>query len=148
MSGEDRLELRQLVLDLAPAMLAFHPIVNHARLQRPRTIQRVEHNQVFEAIGFRLPQQLAHPGALELEDPEGGAVLKYPVGLRVVERNVVDVEVDPLGPLDLLQAVVDERERAQPEEIHLQEADPFDLLHVPLRGEFVALAPCRAARSR
>ena len=31
-----------------------------------------------------------------------------------------------------------QRQRAQPEEVHLQEADPLDLLHVPLGGDFVA----------
>src|SRR5678816_1765366 len=85
-------------------------------------------------------RQLAHAGALELENAKSGAFLENPERLRVVERNVVDVEVDPFGTLNLLEAVVDERQRAQAEEIHLQEADPFDLLHVPLRGQFVALS--------
>ena len=36
-------------------------------------------------------------------------------------------------------AVVDQRQRAQPEEVHLQEADALDLLHRPLRDDFVLL---------
>ncbi len=38
-----------------------------------------------------------------------------------------------------VEAVLDQRQRAQPEEVHLQEADALDLLHVPLRRDFVAL---------
>ena len=45
--------------------------------------------------------------------------------------------VDAFGALDLLEAVLDQRQRAQPEEVHLQEADALDLLHVPLRRDFV-----------
>ena len=51
----------------------------------------------------------------------------------------VDVDVDVLGPLDFVEGVADERERAQTEEVHLQEADALDLLHRPLRDDFVLL---------
>ena len=43
----------------------------------------------------------------------------------------------PVGPLDLLDRVEDQRQRAQPEEVHLQQADALDLLHRPLRDDFV-----------
>ena len=42
------------------------------------------------------------------------------------------------GPLDLLDRVDDQRQRAQAEEVHLQQADALDLLHRPLGGDFVA----------
>ena len=80
------------------------------------------------------------PRALELEDAVGLAVAEQLVGLRVVERDRVDVEVDALGALDLVERVADQRQRAQPEEVHLQEADALDLLHRPLRDDFVLLA--------
>src|SRR5439155_1897856 len=107
--------------------------------QRAWAIERVERNQVVETARLRLAQQLAHPRALELEDAECRPLSEHLVGLRVVERDAVDVEIDPLGPLDLLEAVVNERQRAQAEEIHLQEADALDLLHIPLRRQLVAL---------
>jgi hypothetical protein len=107
-------------------------------LSGPGRIQRVERDQVVESLGLRLAQQFAHTRTLELEDAERGAFLEHLVGLRIVERNVVDVEVDALSPFDFLQRIVDQRERAQPEEVHLQEADPLDLLHVPLGDDFVA----------
>ena len=42
--------------------------------------------------------------------------------------------------LDLVEGVADERQRAQPEEVHLQEPDALDLLHRPLGDDFVLLA--------
>ena len=38
------------------------------------------------------------------------------------------------------ERVADQRQRAQAEEVHLQEADALDLLHRPLRDDFVLLA--------
>ncbi len=38
--------------------------------------------------------------------------------------------------LDVLDGVVEQRERAEAEEVHLQETDAIDLLHRPLRGDF------------
>ena len=89
---EDRLELRKLVLDLGLALLARDPVVHHARLERAGPIQRVQRDQVVETLGLGLAQQLAHARALELEDAERGALAEHLVGLRIVERDGVDVE--------------------------------------------------------
>jgi hypothetical protein len=56
--------------------------------------------------------------------------------LRVVERHGVEVEIDP-GVAQDPEGVVDHRHRLQSEEVHLQEAQPFDPLHVPLGDDFV-----------
>jgi hypothetical protein len=72
------------------------------------------------------------------EDAVRRALLENLIRLRIVERHVVDVELDAGGPLDLVDRVEDERERAQSQEVHLQEADALDLLHRPLRRDFVS----------
>ena len=140
MSDRIGCELRQLVLDLGLALLARDVVVDHAALERPGPVERVERDEVVEPLRLGLAQQLAHARALELEDAVGLAVAEELVGLRVVERDGVDVDVDALGPLDLVERIADERQRAQPEEVHLQEADALDLLHRPLRDDFVLLA--------
>jgi len=88
--------------------------------------------------GFDLRRIVAHAAALELEDAVGLSLLEDLIRLGIVERDVVDVEIDAGGPLDLLDGVEDERQGAQPEEVHLEETDPLDLLHRPLRHDFVA----------
>ncbi len=138
--GEDGRELRQLVLDLGLALLAGDVVVDHAALERSRPVQGVQRDQVVETLRLGLAQQLAHARALELEDAVGLAVAEELVGLGIVERDGVDVDHDVLGPLDLVDGVADERQRAQPEEVHLQQADALDFLHRPLRDDFVLLA--------
>ena len=106
----------------------------------PGTIERVERDQVVEPFRLGLSQQLAHPRALELEDAVGLSFGEQLIGLRVVERDRVDVDHDALGALDLVESVLDQRQRAEPEEVHLQQADALDVLHRPLRDDFVLLA--------
>ena len=138
--GEDRLERGELVLHFAAAGLAIDVVVHHAALERAGPVERVHGDQIFEALRLGAAQDLAHAGALELEDAVGLAVHEQLIRLRIVERDVVDVEVDALGALDLGERVLDQRQRAQAEEVHLQEADALDLLHRPLRRDFVAVA--------
>ena len=106
-------------------------------LSGPGRYSAFKRDQVVEALGLGLAQELAHPRAFKLEDPECGAFAEHLVGLRIVERDGIDIDRDAFGALDLGEAVLDERQRAQPEEVHLQEADALDLLHVPLRRDFV-----------
>ena len=114
-------------------------VVDHAALERARPVERVQRDQVVEPLRLRLPQQFAHARALELEHAIGLPVAEQLVGLCVVQRDRVDVEVDALGAFDLVERVADERERAQAQEVHLQQADALDLLHRPLGDDFVFL---------
>ena len=55
--------------------------------------------------------------------------------LLVVEGDVVDVEVDPRRRLDELQRPVDDRQVAQAEEVHLEEAEVLHAVHLVLRDD-------------
>ena len=109
-------------------------------LSGPGPVECVQRDEVVEALGLGLAQQLAHARALELEDAVGLAVAEELVGLGIVERDRVDVDRDVLRPLDFVEGIADEGQRAQPEEVHLEEADTLDLLHRPLGDDFVLLA--------
>ncbi len=137
--GEDGRQLRELVLDLRLSLLPGDEVVDHPALQGSRPVEGVERDQVVEAFRLCLAEQFAHPGALELEHPVRLPLAKQLVGLRIVQRDGVDVEVDAFGPLDLVEGVADQGERAQAKEVHLQQADALDLLHGPLRDDFVLL---------
>ncbi len=89
---QDGRELRQLVLDLGLALLARDVVVDHAALERAWAVERVQRDQVVEALGLGLAQQLAHARALELEDAVGLTVAEELVGLGIVERDRVDVD--------------------------------------------------------
>ena len=78
------------------------------------------------------PQQRPHRGGLELEHADGVAPGEQLVGGRVVEGDGVDVEADAAGALDDRQRVGDHVEVAQAQEVHLQQAQVLDAVHLVL----------------
>ena len=86
---EQGFQLRQLVADdLAAAPLALDEVVDHAALDRARTIERVEGGQVFHRVGLVAAQHIAHAAGLELEDAGSQRAMKdFLVGLCIVQRN-------------------------------------------------------------
>ena len=138
--GEDRLERGELVLHQAAAGLAIDVVVHHAALEGAGPVERVHRDQILEPLRLGAAQDLAHARAFELEDAVGLAVDEQLIRLRIVERDGVDVERDALGALDLAERVLDQRQRAQAQEVHLEQADALDLLHRPLGRDFVAVA--------
>ena len=76
----------------------------------------------------------AHPRGLHLEDPGRVRVLEHPVGRGVVQRDVVDVQLDPAGA-EMTERVVDHGEGAQSEEVHLEQPQRLDPDHVELRDD-------------
>ena len=77
------------------------------------------------------------PARFKLEDAAGEALGEDLVGRRVVERQVFDDELDAAVLLDQLERVVDERERGEAEEVHLEKAELLETVHVVLGDNFV-----------
>ena len=42
-------------------MLAVYEVINHATLDRPGTIERVERGEIFQHVGLILAKHVAHP---------------------------------------------------------------------------------------
>ncbi len=118
-------------------MLPVDEVVDHAPPKRARAVEGVQRDQVLEPLGLRLPQDVPHARALELEHAQRLALREQLVGLRVVERQRREVDHHAGGPLDGPDGIVEQRQRAQAQEVHLQEADALDLLHPPLGRDFV-----------
>ena len=78
--------------------------------------------------------------------------LEHLEGLRVVERDVVDVGPRcPLRRLDEIERELDDVEVAQPEEVHLEQAEVLDAVHLVLgddRGVLDVAAGLRLALDR
>jgi hypothetical protein len=117
------------------------PRVGRDLVQRPRPVERVERDEVVEAVRANLLQRLAHSLGLELEDPDAVAGGEHRIGRRVVERQRCHVGTGAGRALDDVERVLDHVEVAQAEEIHFQQADLLDRLHRELRhGAELALA--------
>ena len=101
-------------------------------LHRAGPVEGVHGDQVLEAVGLQVAQVLFHAGGLELEQAGRVAAGENLVGRRVVERNAVYVHIDAVHRLDVLHGVLDDRQRAQSQKVHLDQADAFDLLALEL----------------
>ena len=137
---ERRLHGRRFVFDLGAAVFAIDVVVHNAAAQRAGTIQRVQRDQVLETLRLGLAQRLAHAGTFKLEHTVCLAVGKQLIRLRVVERQMIEVDLVAGGFLDVFDGVVEQRERAEAEEVHLEQTHPLNFLHRPLCGDFVLLA--------
>ena len=138
--GEDRLEFLHLVAHLHLAVLAGDEVVDHPAAQRAGTIERVQRDEIVEALRLGLAQNVAHTRTFKLEDTVGLTVGKDLIRLRIVERNRIEIDDRAGRRADFLDRIVQQRERAETEEVHLEQADALDFLHGPLGRDFVVLA--------
>ena len=130
---EQLLHDRHEVPRLLRAGLDLDVVVDHAGVERAGAIERVERGEVLELRRPRLAQQVDHAARLELEHALRPPFLEEPEDLGIVERQVVDIDRDALDRLRRLDGVVDHRQRAQAEEVHLEKTHLLDD------------APCRTA---
>lgn len=118
--------------DLLLAVLAQRVVGVGVHAHRARPVQGRDGGDVLEVVGLHQPQQRAHGPAVELEDAERVAALEQFEGRGVVEREAQEVDVDPLVGLHHLDGVVHDREVAQAQEVHLQQAERLAARVVPL----------------
>ena len=138
--GEDRLELGQRV-GHARAAAAAHVVLDGARVERSRAVQRVQGREIGEHAGLGPAQEVAHAARVELEDARGAAGAKELVGRLVVERQVIEVDVDAEPLLHGRPGRVEDVERDETEEVDLQQPHLLDGVHVELRRDFVLVGP-------
>ena len=86
------LHLRELVLHLDPAVFAGDVVVDDPAPERPGPVERVQRDEVFEALRLRLSKRVTHARAFELEHAVRLAGLKDLIRLRVVQRQPVEVD--------------------------------------------------------
>ena len=120
------------VLGRLPAVLQLGVVAVHVRRHRPGPVQGHEGGDVVEARRREGAQRRAHRRALELEHPDRVAASQHLVGRLVVEGDGVDVGTGPRGLLDEVEGRLDDREVAQPEEVHLQQPELLDPVHLVL----------------
>ncbi len=123
------------------AVLAVGVVVVGVHAHRAGAVQREHRDDVLEAGGLHAAQQIAHRSAVELEHPERVAAGEQFVGRRIVERQRLQHQVDSAVGLDVLQRVADDRQVAQPEEVHLQQADGLARRVVPAGDDRAVLRP-------
>ena len=126
-----------LVFDLHFAVAALDEFGN--QFHRAGPVQRHQRGDVFDGTDLEFPAQIAHPAGFQLEHAERFRLVQQVVGFRVVERQMVNVNLDAVRAFDHFAGVADDGERLQPEKIHLQQAEVADGIHRVLGDERAAV---------
>ena len=126
--------------DLLAAVLALGVLGVLAHRQQPRAVQGVARHQVLEPVGLEELDQVLHARRLHLEHADRVAAPQHRVGGLVVQRHVVDVEIDVARP-QVPERLLDHREVPKAEEVHLQQAELRDAVHVELRDHLLGVVP-------
>ena len=126
---QDMGQLRGLVADLVGLVAVAQ--VGGDGLHRAGAVKADEGDDVLEVLGLQAHQHLPHPGGFELEHALGLAAAQHLVGGLVVVVQPGHRE-GRVAPLHRRLGVPDDGEGAQAQEIHLEQAELFDLGHVEL----------------
>ena len=113
------------VFDEAGVVLA--PDIVADELHRARTVERDERHDLVDLRDVELAAERLHAAGFELEHADGLRLVEQGEGLRVLEADLLDVEVGLLAMLaHELLGVVDDRESFQAQEIHLEQPELLD----------------------
>ena len=91
-------------------MLAQDEIVHHPAAERPGPVEGHRGDDIVERGGHELAQQIPDAPALKLENAQGAGLGEQLVGIGVIERNILQCQLEPSGGLDELEGVGHERQ--------------------------------------
>ena len=128
-----RLEQRVQVRDRFLAVLA--PDVGRDVVHRAGPIERHHGREVVDGGRPEVADVAAHPGGLQLEDAGRLARGEQLERLRVVERDRVEVDLDPAVRLDHVDGLAQDGQVREPEEVELQQPERLDGVHLVLGHE-------------
>ena len=120
---------------LPPDELIYHPAANGTG-----AIESVKGNQVVKFLRIEPPENVLHTGAFKLEDAGCPPFGKEPIGFGVIEGEEVKLNFFASGLSYIVYGLLDYCEGAQPEEVHLQQANLLQLPHGIL-GSYLILSP-------
>ncbi len=134
---EDLLQFRKIVGDSLAAVLALNEVFHHAALQRAGAVECVERAQISDARGLVLAQNVAHTGRFKLEHAAGVGLRENFVRLGVVKREIVERGLRAGMRGDQVERVLDDVERGEAQEVHLEKRQLFETHHVVLGDDFI-----------
>ena len=108
-------------------------------VHRARPVERHHRGEVVDRRRLELTDVAAHARGLELEHAGRLARCEELERLRVVERDVVEIDGDPAVLLDEVHGLAQDREVGQAEEVELEQAQRLDAVHLVLGHEGVGV---------
>ena len=133
----------EVVVEIVDGLLAFLPqdeVVDHARAQGAGAVEGEHGDDVFEAVGLELLEELLHPLRFELEDGGGVRLFQDLVGGRILVAQGFEFGATAGESLDVVEGEVDDGEVAQPQEVEFHQTDRLHVVLVELRHGHGVLA--------
>ncbi len=131
-AGEDRLQTGVGVAHRLPPLAPLEVGVGHVAGDRPGADDRHLHHEVVEVLGAVARQRGHLRPALDLEDAGGVGAADHVVGLRVVGRQVREVDLDALVGADHGDRLLERGQHAEAEEVDLDQPEVGTVVLVPL----------------
>ena len=123
------------ILDRRSSLPPLEERPDHAADDRARPDDRDLDDDVVEAPRG-VPRQRRHlRAALDLEEADRVGGVQHPVDRRIVLRQVREIHLDPLVRADHRDRLLDRREHAEAEQIHLHDAEVRAVVLVPLHDD-------------
>ena len=121
----------------------IHVFHHHSAFQRTGTIQGGCGNDVGKAVRTHFGQQVPHAAGFQLKYTLGFTSLQQSKGARIcqVVLDLLEVKVR-MRMLHVLDGFVQNRQVAEPQKVHLQQADLFNGRSVPLRNDVFLAGDC------
>ena len=132
--------------DRLPAVLAIGIVIVHVGRHRTRPIEGNQRCHIVEARWRKGPHQRPHGTTLELKHANRVAPLQHREHCLVGKVHVVDVGFGPGRLLNHVQAAFNDRKVPQTQEVHLEQAQLFDTVHLELRHHRRVLDVARGVR--
>ena len=101
-------------------------------VHRPRAIEGDHRGEVVDRRRAKLADVAAHARGLELEDAGRLARREQLEGLRVVERDRVEIDGDAAMVLHEVDRLAEDRQVREPQEVELEQPQGLDRVHLVL----------------
>ncbi len=114
---QDWFNICQRVVGRGSAMFSLNKVINHPGIQGAGTIQGNQGDEVAELLRSHFYQQFSHPRTLQLEDTQSISPTKQIVGLSVIHRNGINIQIRTYILFDMFDCLVNDSEGFQAEKI-------------------------------
>ena len=116
-------------------VLAVGVVVVRIGTHRPGSVEGEDGRDVLEGVRLHRAQERAHRAAVQLEDPQGLAARQQIEGGAVGQRKILEDDGLAAIGLDVGEAIVEDGEIAQSQEVHLEQAEGLARTHIELRDD-------------
>src|SRR5438445_662961 len=120
---------------LLPSVLAVDIGLDHAAPQGAGTIERIAGDQIVDRVRAHTFEEIANAVGFQLEHALGVAALEKSKGGWIIERNLLQINLHAAGLFDEPDGMIVKSQRAEPQEVHLEETDFLQIAHDPLSGD-------------